>query len=290
MSKVIVLGGGFAGHTAALYLRKLLSRDHEVHVISGQSYFQYHPSLVWVGVGHISAEDTFFELAPVYQKQGVRFTNSAAEEINVEAQSVILKNQEVFQYDFLINATGPYLNFEGTEGMDLATGNTHSICTVSHAIDTKKRYLELIDKMREGKKQTIVIGTGHPASTCHGAAFEYIQNVHYDLVAKGLRNQCELIWFTNEPKLGDFGMGAFVFKVGGNLRYTNNSGEDLKSQLCNPGGFLKVDGDYTSASKNYDQWSATKFQKYLANNVIYQIYRFAVINYTMLRTIFHNHG
>lgn len=321
MSKVIILGSGFAGHTAALYLRKLLSRDHEVHVISGLSYFQYYPSLVWVGVGHISAEDTFFELAPVYQKQGIKFTNSAAEEINVEAQSVKLKNQEVFQYDFLINATGPYLNFEGTEGMDITIGNTHSICTASHAIDTKNRYLELVKKMREGKKQTIVIGTGHPASTCHGAAFEYIQNVHYDLVAKGLRHQCDLIWFTNEPNLGDFGMGAFVFKVGGNLqktedliswmmkdcdiksmvgctpkliekgklhwedvqgnegilnfdlamlipqfigqkiRYTNNLGEDLKSQLCNPSGFLKVDGDYTSAAKSYDQWSAEDWPK-----------------------------
>lgn len=321
MSKVIVLGSGFAGHTAALYLRKLLGREHEVHVISAQSYFQYYPSLVWVGVGHMAPEDTFFKLAPVYHKQGIRFTHSAAEEINVEAQSVKLKSSEVFQYDFLINATGPYLNFEGTEGMDISTGNTHSICTVSHAMETKNKYLAIVDKMREGEKQTIVIGTGHSASTCHGAAFEYIQNVHYDLVAKGLRNQCELIWFTNEPKLGDFGMGAFVFKVRGKLektedltawimkdcgiktmvgcapkhvekgqihwedvegnegvlnfdlamlipqfigqkiRYTNNAGEDLNSQLCNAGNFLKVDGDYASAGKNYDEWSAKDWPK-----------------------------
>lgn len=37
-------------------------------------------------------------------------------------------------------------------------------------------------------------------------------------------------------------------------------------------------------------YTMTKFQKYLTGNTIFQIYRFLVINYTMLRTIFHNHG
>lgn len=37
-------------------------------------------------------------------------------------------------------------------------------------------------------------------------------------------------------------------------------------------------------------YSMSKFQKYLTGNTIYQLYRFAVINYKMLRTIFHNHG
>lgn len=54
-----------------------------------------------------------------------------------------------------------------------------------------------------------MIGTGHAGSTCQGAAFEYLQNIHFDLIAQGLREQCELIWFSNEPRLGDLGMGAF---------------------------------------------------------------------------------
>lgn len=316
MSKVIVLGSGFAGHTAALYLRKLLDREHEVHVISALPYFQYIPSLVWVGVGHMAPEDTYFELAPVYRRQGIRFTHAAATKINVESQTVTVKTGEVFPYDYLINATGPYLNFDSTPGLGPQTGNSYSICNPPHAMNARDHYLAVVDQMRQGKNQTIIVGTGHPGATCHGAAFEYVQNIHFDLVAKGIRDKCRLIWFSNEPQLGDFGMGGFTFRMHGQLQtaeeltawimndcnietmtgcaptriekgklywediagaegilnfdyamlipqfvgqkilYTNDADEDLNSLLCNPAGFLKVDGDYSSGAKSPDQWSA----------------------------------
>ncbi|MBP2638521.1 MAG: sulfide:quinone reductase [Firmicutes bacterium] len=218
MSKVIVLGAGFAGHTAALYLRKRLAEIHEVHVISPQSYFQFMPSLVWVGVGHMKPEETIIDLMPVYRKQGIRFTIDRAVEIHVEKQAVVTASGESYEYDYLINATGPYLNFEGTSGLGPKVGYTHSICTKEHAGQAAEAYLKAVQKMKAGERQTIVAGTGHAGSTCQGAAFEYVQNIHYDLLHQGLRDMCDLVWFSNEAKLGDLGMGAFVFNVKGELR------------------------------------------------------------------------
>lgn len=50
-------------------------------------------------------------------------------------QTVTTARGEEFSYDYLVNATGPYLNFEGTPGLGPAAGNTFSICTDSHAVE-----------------------------------------------------------------------------------------------------------------------------------------------------------
>ncbi len=34
MAKVVVLGGGVSGHTAALYLKRMLKGEHEVTVVT----------------------------------------------------------------------------------------------------------------------------------------------------------------------------------------------------------------------------------------------------------------
>lgn len=46
MTRVVILGAGFAGQTAAHYLRKELGKDDTVTVVAPFSYFTYYPSLV----------------------------------------------------------------------------------------------------------------------------------------------------------------------------------------------------------------------------------------------------
>ena len=62
--------------------------------------------------------------------------------------------------------------------------------------------------MKRGEKQRFLVGTGNAMCTCQGAAFEYINNIHSDLVERGLRDKAELTWISNEPELGDFGIGG----------------------------------------------------------------------------------
>lgn len=60
MAKIAIIGAGFAGHTAALYLGDALGKEHTITVINRHEYFYYVPSWVWVGIGRMSVERTRF--------------------------------------------------------------------------------------------------------------------------------------------------------------------------------------------------------------------------------------
>ncbi len=219
MAKVVVVGAGFAGQTAALYLGSRLGKKHEITVVSNRDVFGYVPSWVWVGVGHMKPEQTIFKLKPVYDRFHVNFVHAAVKEVHpdpgdqyVVAEEVGSGNRVRLDYDYLIIATGPYLNYAGTPGLGPDDGYTHSICSYPHAIKTRDAYLELVKRMEKGDRVKIVIGTGHPLATCQGAAFEYISNVHKDLVKRGLRDRADILWLSNEPALGDFGVNGVQVK------------------------------------------------------------------------------
>ncbi len=237
MAKVVIIGAGFAGHTAALYLGDALGQNHEITVINRQDYFAYIPSWVWVGIGHMAPEKTTFPLKPVYDKLNVKFIHGKATEIHADSQFVIAEeegtnNQKKLEYDYLIISTGPKLNFEGTKGLG-PKGFTYSICTLDHAVASRDKYLEIVEKMKKGEKQKIVVGTGHPGATCQGAALEYITNIHKDLVKKGIRDKAEMIYFSNERALGDFGVRGVQAKYKGNVV----SSEDFIGAVFKQNGF-----------------------------------------------------
>ena len=88
----------------------------------------------------------------------------------------------------LINATGPKLNFDATEG--LGPGKfTHSVCSCDHAAHTWEALKTCFNRMKNGEKLKFLIGTGHPGATCQGAAFEYALNLANEIKVRGLGEQ-----------------------------------------------------------------------------------------------------
>ncbi len=328
MARVVILGAGVSGHTAALHLRRLLGREHTITVVSPNSQWNWIPSNIWVGVGVMPREKVVFPLAPVYRRQHIEFIQARATAIHpdgdaerdqgfVEVEYTTPARDgevELVTYDYLINATGPKLRFEATPGLGPDGGNTVSVCTDSHAAHAAEVLAACIDRMRRGERQVLVVGMGHGTCTCEGAAFEYVFNVDHELREAGVRDKAQLIYLTNEAQLGDFGvdgmtfrqqgftqtsrmwaeslfterdvhsiLGAHVTEVepglihyetldgntwtqpfdfamllppfgGAGLRVVGKDGADLGDQFLNPGGFMKVDGDYTP--KPYEQWRA----------------------------------
>lgn len=229
MSRVVILGSGVSGHTAASFARKWLSKDHEVVVVSPKATYNWIPSNIWVGVGLMKPDKVVFPLAPVYARAGIEFKQAAAVAVHPEGDAntqtpyvvvehtagARLGHRESVAYDYLINATGPKLKFEATPGLGPDGGHSYSVCTEGHAHEAAGALDEHVARMKKGEKQTFLIGTGHGTCTCQGAAFEYIVNLEFELRNRGVRDKAEIIWLSNEYGLGDFGMGGLHLKMGG---------------------------------------------------------------------------
>lgn len=229
MSKIVILGAGIAGHTAAAHLRRKLSRKHEVIVVSPNRNYQWVPSNIWVGIGRMKVKDVSFPLEPVYKKHGIDYKQAKVVSFHPEGNSTESKAfvkieylygekagvQENVNYDYLINATGPKLAFELTEGLNPGTNKAYSVCTYEHAIHASSALHELINTVKSTDRNArILIGTGHSKATCQGAAFEYILNVENELVKLGVREKIEITWISNENELGDFGMDGMLLTYG----------------------------------------------------------------------------
>lgn len=240
MARTVILGAGISGHTAATRLRQRLGREHEVLVVTPNSRWNWIPSNIWVGVGRMTGDDVTFPLAPVYRKLGIGYVQARATAIHPEGNAsqpapyVEVEHTsegrrgevERITYDYLVNATGPKLNFGAVQGLG-PDGHSLSVCTASHAEEAAKALEGVIAKMRAGQRQVLVIGTSHGTCTCEGAAFEYVFNVEHEIRARGLRHMAEIIYLSNEHELGDFGVAGLHMEVGGFVTHSKTWAESL---------------------------------------------------------------
>jgi sulfide:quinone oxidoreductase len=233
MSRIVILGGGVAGHTAASFLARWVGKKHEIVVVTPNSLWNWIPSNIFVGVGEMTKEDVTFPLAPVYKKAGIDYRQAKALSIHPEGKKgeespfVTIEytgqekvgEMEELTYDYLINATGPKLNFDATPGLGDGNGqlgeHTVSVCTADHAVHASHELAAVVEEMKQGAKKKFLIGLGHGMCTCQGAAFEYIFNIEYYLREQGVRELATITYITNEYELGDFGVGGLHIKSGG---------------------------------------------------------------------------
>ncbi len=246
MATVVILGAGIAGHTAARYLDKWVGGRHDIVVVSPNAKWNWIPSNIWVGVGQMSEDDVTFDLASIYAKTRVDFRQARALAIHPEGDAASARGYVALEYtggprvgqhdkvefDFLINATGPKLNFGATPGLGPEHGHTVSVCTAGHALEANEKLQQAIAAMRGGEDRTLVVGTGHGTCTCQGAAFEYIFNVDHVLREAGVRERARVIWLSNEYELGDFGMGGVHITRGG---YVTNGKTFVESLMVERG-------------------------------------------------------
>ncbi len=247
MSTFLILGAGISGHTAASFAAKWLGAKHQVIMVSPNDKWSWIPSNIWVGVGSMRKEDVTFELAPVYKKAGILFKQAKAVAIHPEGKKansqpyVIIQHtsdekngdREEVHYDYLLNSTGPKLNFGATPGLgkgDQIGEHTYSVCTTEHALHASHALKQCIEKMKAGERQRFLIGTGHGMCTCQGAAFEYAFNVEQAIRKAGVRDMADIKWISNESFLGDFGMGGLHLSEGGFVVSSNLFAESLYAE------------------------------------------------------------
>ena len=247
MARLVIMGGGVSGHTAATFAKKWLGKDHEVVVVTPNANWNWIPSNIWVGVGQMTKEDVVFPLAPVYGKAGIDFRQAKAVSIHPEGKAdddtpfITIEStkgdtageSEELTYDYLINATGPKLNFGATPGLGEGSSlgdHTVSVCTAEHAVHANEELQKIFDKAKTGERQKILVGTGHGMCTCQGAAFEYIFNIEHEANKAGVRENIDIKWISNESFLGDFGIGGLHMSRGGYAASSRLFAESLYSE------------------------------------------------------------
>jgi sulfide:quinone oxidoreductase len=196
--KVLVLGGNFAGLTAALSVKHELADDVDVTVVSKSDRFQFNPSLIWIPFGKRKARDLMFPLAKTFEAHGVEFVHGEATRIDPNAQKVET-SQGVFGYDYLVIATGYLNDFDLIPGLGPG-GNAYSITHLEGAVDAAEGWARLLNE-----PGPVVVGATQGAA-CFGAAYEFVFNAAYHLRKQRLR--VPVTYVSAEPFPGHFGIGG----------------------------------------------------------------------------------
>jgi NADH dehydrogenase len=134
--RVIILGAGFAGLTAAQHLGKL---DIDVTIIDRKNHHTFQPLLYQVALAVLSPGDIAQPIRSILRNQ--RNTEVMMDEvlaIDITARRVSLKSGAVMLYDYLIVATGSTHSYFGHDDWaKIAPG----LKTIEDATDIRRRVL-----------------------------------------------------------------------------------------------------------------------------------------------------
>jgi sulfide:quinone oxidoreductase len=195
---VLVLGGNFAGLTAALTLKQNLGKAVDVTVLSKSDQFLFNPSLIWVPFGKRKAADLSFPLAKTFAAHGVKFIHGEATNIDTKTQQVA-SAQGHLEYDYLVIATGYLNDFAVIPGLGLG-GNAFSITHLDGAVEAAEGWQAFLEK-----SGPLVVGATQGAA-CFGAAYEFVFNAAYQL--KKHKVKVPIFYVSAEPFAGHFGIGG----------------------------------------------------------------------------------
>lgn len=118
MQKIVIIGNGVAGITAARHIRKL--SDDEITVISGETdHFFSRTALMYIYMGHMKYENTKPYEDWFWDKNRIDLKRAWVKSIDFDGKEIHFDGSESMAYDKLILATGSQSNFFGWPGQDL---------------------------------------------------------------------------------------------------------------------------------------------------------------------------
>jgi NADH dehydrogenase len=160
MSQICILGGGFGGLYTALRLDQLPwngAEKPEITLIDQRDRFVFAPLLYELVTGEMQS----WEIAPPYEEllagTGIRFKQTAATEIDVEAKRVQLETGETLTYDRLVLAVG------GETPMDFVPGAADYAIpfrTIADAYRLQER-LRQLEESDADKIRIAIVGAGY---------------------------------------------------------------------------------------------------------------------------------
>ncbi|PCJ98835.1 MAG: FAD-dependent oxidoreductase [Flavobacteriaceae bacterium] len=118
MEKIVIIGNGISGITAARHIRKLSNKS--ITIISAETdYFFSRTAIMYVYMGHMKFEHTQPYENWFWKKNRIDLVKGYVSNIHHKEKKVLLDNNKEIAYDKLIIATGSKPNKFGWPGQDL---------------------------------------------------------------------------------------------------------------------------------------------------------------------------
>ncbi len=148
--KVVIIGNGISGITAARFIRKL--SNHEITVISAETdYFFSRTALMYIYMGHMRFKDTQPYEPEFWTKNRINLMRAYVENIDSNAKKLTFSDGKTLNYDKLIIATGSSPNKFGWPGQDLQkVGGLYSYQDLENMEKTSS----------SGIKRAVIVGGG----------------------------------------------------------------------------------------------------------------------------------
>ena len=179
-SRVLVLGAGFGGLELATMLSEALADEVDVTLIDKGDSFVFGYSKLDVMFGRATPEAVQLPYRE-YVKPGVRFVQETITAIDPEARRVTT-DAGTYEADVLVVALGADYDMDATPGLAESGDEFYSFAGA----------VRMRDAIQGFSKGHVVVGVCGAPFKCPPAPSECALLLHDQLVARGVRGDCEI--------------------------------------------------------------------------------------------------
>ena len=194
--RILILGAGFGGLTAANLLRKNLSLSsgpvaHQITIIDRKDYFMMGLVILWILNGIRTLDDSKIALNRLENK-GISFLDGEVTEIDIVSKTVTIRGSSTLrlEYDYLVVSLGSEFALEQVKGF-LENGG-FNLYDAEQVPKVREKILSL-------KKGRIAICITSIPYKCPPAPYEASLLINDILVKNGTRDSVDIDIYTPTP-------------------------------------------------------------------------------------------
>ncbi|HKG40534.1 MAG TPA: FAD/NAD(P)-binding oxidoreductase [Nitrososphaeraceae archaeon] len=187
--RIVILGSGFGGLTAANLLRKNLSLEHQIVVVDKKKFFMMGLVNLWILSGIRRLEDSQIALNKLENKE-ITFLNDEVTAIDISKKFIRTRSNNKLEYDYLIIALGAELAAEEIDGF-IRNGGFNL-----YDAEQIPKLREKIVALRNGR---IAICITNIPYKCPPAPYEASLLINDILVKNGMRDSIDIDFYTPAP-------------------------------------------------------------------------------------------